>query len=137
MDGRIGAAGWLLFAIVFVWQPPHFYAITLYRRGEYERAGFRMLPSRIGAAATRRRILVWVAAAVLPVSLLTAAFTPLGAVYAGSAALLGAWFAAEGVRLCRVASDPAARRFFRVSLAYLFGLFGAMLVDLTARAWIA
>jgi protoheme IX farnesyltransferase len=56
VDGRVGAVGWLLFAIVFTWQPPHFYAIALYRKREYERAGYRMLPSRIGDEATRRRI---------------------------------------------------------------------------------
>ena len=48
IDGHVGLAGWLLFSIIFVWQPPHFYAIALFRRDDYARAGFPMLPDRIG-----------------------------------------------------------------------------------------
>jgi protoheme IX farnesyltransferase len=137
IDGRVGPAGWLLFAIIFAWQPPHFYAIALYRRAEYERAGFRMLPTRIGEAATRRRIVAWVAAAVVPVSLLAAVLTPLGAPYALAALGLGAWFLLEALVLERRRSAPAARRLFRVSLVYLLTLFVAMLADLALAKGVA
>lgn len=131
IDGRIGASGLLLFAIIFVWQPPHFYAIALYRRREYERAGFQMLPSRIGDTATRLRIVVWVLAAVIPISLAAALFTPLGGIYAVAAAALGTWLALETIALHRTRRDAqGARRVFLVSLGYLAGLFAAMLIDL-------
>jgi protoheme IX farnesyltransferase len=137
VDGRVGPVGLLLFAIIFVWQPPHFYAIALYRRGEYERAGFQMLPSRVGDEATRRRILLWVAAAVVPVSLAAWVATPLAGLYGVAALALGGWFVVECVHLCRERSDAAARRVFRVSLAHLVGLFSAMLIDLGVTSWLA
>ena len=136
VDGRVGAVGWLLFAIIFAWQPPHFYAIALYRKREYERAGYRMLPSRIGDEATRRRIVAWVAAAVIPASLLTAALTPVGALYAIAALALGGWFLVEALVLVRRRTPLAARRFFWVSLAYLASLFLVMIADLGLERWV-
>lgn len=136
IDGSVGAAGWLLFSIIFVWQPPHFYAISLYRRSDYERAGFPVLADRIGADGTRRRILAWVALLV-PLTLVTAAWTELGALYAIAAAGLGGWFLASCVNLLRERSEAAARHVFRVSLVYLLALFAAMLADLTWRGYVA
>jgi protoheme IX farnesyltransferase len=129
--GAVGLSGFLLFLIIFLWQPPHFLAITLYRRLEYERAGFPTLASRAGEEATRRRILAWVAALVV-VTLLPSALTALGPLYLCAAALLGAGFLAAAIALCRARTDAAARRFFRLSLLYLAGLFGAMFLDLLA-----
>jgi len=136
VNGHVGAVGWLLFAIVFTWQPPHFYAIALYRKREYERAGYQMLPSRIGDEATRRRIVAWVAAAVIPASLLTAALTPVGALYAIAALALGGWFLVEALVLLRHRTPLAARRFFWVSLAYLASLFLVMIADLGLERWV-
>lgn len=131
IDGRVGAPGLLLFAIIFAWQPPHFYAIALYRRREYERAGFQVLPSRIGDDATRARIVIWVLAGVIPVSLAAGLFTPLGGIYSLSAIALGTWLGLESIALWRARRDaPGARRVFLVSLGYLGGLFTAMLIDL-------
>ena len=135
-DGRIGAAGLLLFAIVFAWQPPHFYAITLYRADDYARAGFPTLASRIGVPRTRTRILAWTLALVAT-TLVAVPATALGALYGVAAAALGAWFAWRAVALVRTGTDAEARRFFFASLAYLFGLFGAMLADLCAGALLA
>jgi protoheme IX farnesyltransferase len=137
VDGRVGIEGWLLFAIIFTWQPPHFYAIALYRKWEYERAGYRMLPSRIGDQATRRRIVAWVAAAVVPATLLASALTPAGALYAVAALAFGGWFLFEALLLARERTPPAARRFFRVSLAYLAGIFLAMIADLALLQGVA
>jgi protoheme IX farnesyltransferase len=135
--GRIGAAGITLFAILFVWQPPHFWSITLYRRAEYEAAGFPLLVSRIGAERVAARIALWVAALV-PLSLLPTALGLVGPLYAAAALALGAWFLYQALRLRRVrgsergeASD-AARRVFFASIVYLASIFVAMILDL---AW--
>jgi protoheme IX farnesyltransferase len=133
IGGTIGAAGWILFSIIFVWQPPHFWAITLYRRAEYEAAGFPLMLSRIGVERTRRRILGWIIALV-PLSLAPLPLGLLGWPYGVAALGLGAWFVVAGVRLVGEGSDTAAQRVFRVSLVYLMGLFAAMIVDLALRA---
>jgi protoheme IX farnesyltransferase len=133
IDGRIGAAGWIVFAIVFAWQPPHFWAITMYRRPEYEAAGFPLLVTRIGEAATARHIVAWIAGLIC-VTLLPLPLGLLGPLYGAAAIVLGAWFLASGVRVLRDPTPESARSAFRVSLFYLTGLFAAMLLDLVARA---
>ena len=127
--GSVGLSGLLLFGIIFVWQPPHFWAIALYRRREYEAAGFPLLPTRIGDEATRRRILGWILL-LLPITIVPVFTSGLGIVYACAASGLGAWFVWAGVRLYRGRSEAEARRFFRTSLVYLSGLFAAMILDL-------
>jgi protoheme IX farnesyltransferase len=129
VNGAITAAGASLFAIVFFWQPPHVWAIALYRKRDYERAGIPMLPSVAGDEAARR--LTWLATlGFVPVTLAPVAFGLLGGVYLGAALALDAWFLADALRLAHERSDAAARRLFRTSLAVLFGLFVAMLADL-------
>jgi protoheme IX farnesyltransferase len=132
VGGTIGPAGWLLFAIIFTWQPPHFWAITLYRRSEYEAAGFPLMISRVGEAAVRRRILGWIAALV-PLSILPVFLLSLGWLYTLAAVAVGAWFLAAAIQLVREKSDEAARRVFRVSLVYLMVLFAAMIADLVLQ----
>jgi protoheme IX farnesyltransferase len=129
--GTVGLPGFLLFLIIFTWQPPHFYAIALYRRREYERAGFPMLPQRRGEQATRRRIVAW-ATALIPLTLVPVAVSRLGPLYAVAALTLGLWFLWQAIQLCRERSDVAARSFFRSSRIYLGSLFLAMLLDLLA-----
>ncbi len=129
IGGTIGPAGWTLFAIIFAWQPPHFWAITLYRRTEYERAGFPLLVTTAGEERVRRRIVAWIVALV-PLSLAPVALSLSSPVYGAAAATLGAWFLWHGVWLLREKSEPAARRLFRVSLLYLMALFLAMTADL-------
>ena len=133
VGGSIGPAGWIVFAIVFVWQPPHFWAITIYRRAEYESARFPLLVTRIGEAATARRIVAWIVGLV-GVTFVPVALGLLGPLYALCAFALGVYFLAAGVRLLRDPSAESARHVFRVSLVYLMGLFAAMLADLVARA---
>ena len=135
IGGRVGLAGWILFGIIFLWQPPHFYAISLYRSGEYSAAGFPMLADRIGAEATRRRILVWIVALAL-LTLLPVGLGLLGSLYAAVAVVLDAWLLWQAIALLRRRDDAQARRLFRVSLGYLLGLFSAMIVDLAVAAWI-
>jgi len=119
----------LLFAIVFFWQPPHVWAIALYRRDDYAAAGIPMLPAVVGEETTRRRMVVYTIGLVL-VTLLPGLFGLLGGLYLTAAGLLGAWFLWACVRLVRERSDAAARSVFRTSLVYLALLYAAMLIDL-------
>ena len=132
VNGQIGPAGLSLFAIVFFWQPPHVWAITLYRKADYAAAGIPTPPSTIGDEATRRNI-VWSTLGLVPVTLAPVAVGLLGGVYLAVALGMNAWFVASVLRLSRERSDEAARRTFRVSLAYLFSLFVAMNLELLVR----
>jgi protoheme IX farnesyltransferase len=130
-DGRIGIWGLVLFAIVFLWQPPHVWAIALYRKAEYAAAGFPMLPARAGNRATRRWMLAF-AIALVPVTLLPWFGGALGPGYATVAAAGGACFMVSIVAAQRADRDAADRRVFVVSLGYLAALFLAMLAELAA-----
>ena len=132
VNGRIGAAGLLLFSIVFFWQPPHVWAIALYRKSDYQAAGIPMLPSVIGDEATRWRML-WYTLGLIPITLAPVALGLLGPVYLAVALGMNVWFVGSALRLLRRRTPDAARDMFRVSLAYLFSLFLAMNVDLVAR----
>ena len=131
INGTIGAPGLLLFAVVFFWQPPHVWAIALYRKPDYEAAGIPMLPSVIGDQPTRWRML-WYTVGLLPVTLAPLVLGLLGPIYGSVAVGLNVWFVWSAVRVLRERSDEAAQAMFRVSLAYLFAILAAMLVDL---AW--
>jgi protoheme IX farnesyltransferase len=132
VNGHLSAAGLALFAIVFFWQPPHVWAIALYRKRDYAAAGIPQPPSVIGDEATRRGVL-WTSLGLVPVTLAPVALGLLGHIYLAVAIGMNAWFVATVLRLLRERSDEAARRVFRVSLAYLFSLFIAMNVELLAR----
>ena len=129
VNGHVGLPGVLLFAIVFFWQPPHVWAIALYRRDDYAAAGIPMLPAVVGEETTRRRMVAYTVGLVI-VTLLPGAFGLLGPVYLAAAVLLGAGFLWSCVRLVRERSDEAARGVFRTSLVYLALLYAAMLIDL-------
>jgi len=129
VNGAIGPAGWCLFAIVFFWQPPHVWAIALYRKADYEAAGIPMLPSVIGDERTRWRMLAYTLGLV-PVTLAPVFFGLVGEVYLAVALGMNLWFVATCARLIRERSDEAARRMFHVSLAFLFSLFLAMNIEL-------
>jgi protoheme IX farnesyltransferase len=132
VDGRLGVWGLVLFAIVFMWTPPHFWAIALYRKREYAAAGFPMLPAVVGDAATRRRMLAY-ALALIPLTLLPWLGGVLGPAYAAVALLAGAWFVGSILRAMRGQTTRADRRVFAVSIQYLALLFGAMLAELALR----
>ena len=136
VNGSVGWPGLLLFSIVFFWQPPHVWAIALYRKGDYAAAGIPMMPAVIGDERTRRRML-WYTLGLLPVTIAPALLGLLGPIYLTAAALLGAWFTWAGVQLIRERTDAAAQRVFRVSLGYLALLYLAMLVDLIAPKLLA
>jgi protoheme IX farnesyltransferase len=129
VDGSVSATAVALFAVVFLWTPPHFWALALLLDSDYARAGVPMLPTVRGARASAQQILVYtvllVAASLAPVALGT-----LGWIYAVAAALLGLRFVQLAVRLLRAPDDRvAARKTFLYSLLYLALLFAAMGVD--------
>src|SRR6266540_3890037 len=117
-----------LFAIVFVWTPPHFWALSLVMRRDYEAARIPMLPIVRGDEETRRQIL-WYSLAMVALTVLVFTIGLLGSVYLVAAAVLGGLFIFQAVRLVRDASIEAARRLFRYSIVYLALLFVAMVVD--------
>jgi protoheme IX farnesyltransferase len=128
--GEVGLEPLILFLIVFLWTPPHFWALALNRADEYGRAGVPMLPVVSGRAATTRQILVY-SILLLPVSLLPWALGFAGAIYGATAAACGAIFIVLAARLVRSseADRRAAHRLFVFSISYLFLLFAALLVD--------
>jgi protoheme IX farnesyltransferase len=132
LHGSVGAAGWIVFAIVFFWQPPHVWAIALFRKQDYAAAGIPMLPNVIGDEPTRWRMLGY-ALALVPVTLAPLPLGLLGPYYFAAALLLDAWFVWHCLRVLREKTDAAARRLFHVSLLYLFALVCAMLVDRVLR----
>ncbi len=129
VTGRIEWAGLVLFAILFVWQLPHFLAIAIHRKDDYARAGMKTLPIVRGDAVAGRHIALWVLALV-PV---TVALVPLGVahgLYLAAALGLGAWFFAVSARGLRGPVDGAwARKVFFTSLIHLTGLFIALMAD--------
>jgi len=129
VNGSIGAAGWTLFAIVFFWQPPHVWAIALYRKADYAAAGIPMPPEVIGDEATRRRVVAYTAG-LLPVTLAPFFLGLVGPIYFAVAGGVGVWFLYRAWRLFQERTDDAARGVFRVSLVFLFVVFLAMLLDL-------
>jgi protoheme IX farnesyltransferase len=132
VNGSVGAPGLALFAIVFFWQPPHVWAIALYRKGDYAAAGIPMLPAVVGEHPTRWWML-WCTLALVPVTLAPVALGLFGHLYLAVALAGNAWFVASTLRLLRERSDAAARRTFRVSLAYLFSLLLAMNAEVLTR----
>jgi protoheme IX farnesyltransferase len=124
--------GLSLFLIIFLWTPPHFWALALYRSRDYARAGIPMMPNVRGAAHTRLQILLYTAATALAGFLpVTLGFAGYG--YAAAAALLGAGFlfCAWRVYRSREGADPdrVCRQLFAFSILYLFALFGALWVE--------
>ena len=129
MTGTITTGAWILFAIVFVWTPPHFWAIALYRKEEYANAGFPMMPLVVGDQPTRWRSLAYTIVTVA-VSLLPLFMAGLGVWYAIAAVGLGLWFLWSVVRSMIHQTVEADRNVFKVSISYLTLLYLSMLFDL-------
>jgi protoheme IX farnesyltransferase len=128
MTGDVTAEALTLFLIIFAWTPPHFWALALYRREEYAKAGVPMLPVTHGEKYTRLSLLLYtiilIACSLLPFTVKLS-----GLIYLASALALGAGFLVYAVRIYREYSDYLARRTFRYSIIYLTALFGALLID--------
>jgi protoheme IX farnesyltransferase len=128
VTGRTDLAAVALFLIVFLWTPPHFWAIAIMLEDDYEAAGIPMLPNVAGREATSRQITLY-AALLLAASFLPVVLGELGVLYAAAAALLGGRFLWLAVDLMQKPDIPMARRTFRFSLLYLAALFVAMALD--------
>jgi protoheme IX farnesyltransferase len=126
--GTVSPDALLLFLIIFIWTPPHFWALALYRRDEYARAGIPMLPVTHGSAFTRLHILLYTVA-LAAVTILPYATHMSGGFYLLGAIALNARFLFFAWRLYRDYSDALARRMFWYSIQYLSILFALLLVD--------
>src|SRR6478752_1802247 len=129
-NGGIGLEPLILFLIIFLWTPPHFWALSLNRAGEYSRAGVPMLPVVAGTAETKRQILIY-CVLLVPISILPWALGFAGAIYGATAGMSGATIILLAIQLYR--SDDSekrpAPRLFAFSILYLFVLFAALLAD--------
>jgi len=128
VTGEIALAPLVLFLIIFMWTPPHFWALALFRSEDYARVGVPMLPVVAGDRATRRQIFVYTLLLV-GISLLPSFIGLCGMVYGVGAAIIGLLFVICAVRLMVEGSMRAARQMFGFSIFYLFLLFALMLVD--------
>jgi protoheme IX farnesyltransferase len=128
VTGSVDPPALLLFLIIFVWTPPHFWALAIRRHEEYARVNIPMLPVTHGLAYTRLHVLLY-SALLLAVSLLPFATRFAGWPYALAALLLGGRFIQWAVRLYRTHDSAVAAATFRFSITYLMGLFAALLID--------
>jgi heme o synthase len=119
---------WILVLIIFVWTPPHFWALALYRRDDYAKSGLPMLPVTHGLQFTQFHILLYTIA-LCATTMLPYAVQMSGLIYLVSAAVLGALFLRYAWRIYRNYSDLLARKTFAYSIIYLSLLFAALLVD--------
>jgi protoheme IX farnesyltransferase len=128
VTGEVTADALTLFLIIFAWTPPHFWALALYRKKEYAKAGVPMLPVTHGDKFTRLHVLLYTII-LCACSLLPFVVRMSGAIYLAAAIVLGGVFLAYAVRIYVNYSDALARRTFRYSITYLSTLFAALLVD--------
>ncbi len=138
--GSVSLEALLMFALIFLWTPPHFWALALFMRSDYDDAGVPMLTVTHGRRATRRHILVYTI--VLAAFAVWLGVTAVGGpVYLATALALNAWFLKGAVEIVRRDEEAAEadrylveKKFFKFSLLYLFLHFGALLVDAALRA---
>ncbi len=128
VTGDVGLMPVLMFLVIFMWTPPHFWSLALYRSGDYGRVGVPMLPVVAGDAATRRHIVAYTLI-LLPLTLLPFALGLTGPIYGAAALALAVWYGWHVRRLWRDRREMVAIRAFKVSIVYLFALLGAMMVD--------
>ena len=137
--GSVSVESVVLFLIIFMWTPPHFWALALYRSRDYERAGVPMLPVVAGPDETRKQIVIY-AALLVPLALLPSLMGFGGPLYTLTAIVLGALFLALALNVHRVregrAGDRAAKQLFGFSILYLFGLFAALLIERGIGLWV-
>jgi protoheme IX farnesyltransferase len=128
VTGEVPPEALLLFLIIFIWTPPHFWSLALYRRDDYARARLPMLPVTHGQRYTQLMIVLYTlvlwAATLLPYAIRMS-----GPLYLVAALVLGGLFAGYALRLYHRYSDALARRTFRFSILYLAALFSALLID--------
>ncbi len=136
MTGSVSIESVLLFLIIFMWTPPHFWALALYRSRDYERAGVPMLPVVAGARETRKQILIY-SVVLVPLAVVPAFIGLGGMTYLVTSIALGAVFLALAGQVWRVTegreADAVAKRLFLFSILYLFALFAVLLAEHTVQ----
>jgi protoheme IX farnesyltransferase len=130
VTGTLDVPAWVLFLIVFYWTPPHFWALAIRYRDDYERAGVPMLPVVAGVEATTRKMLLYTGLMVA-ISLLLVPVAGMRWIYMSAAIGLGAWFLWDTWRVYRRPQD--AMRLFTTSTVYLSALFAAVALDVLVR----
>jgi protoheme IX farnesyltransferase len=132
VSGSVSLDSLLLFAIIFVWTPPHFWALALVKSRDYERAGVPMMPNAKGPARTRLEILVY-SLALAPLGVAPWLTGMAGGLYAAASIVLGAVLVGLAIRVYRVRegseANPAALRLFGFTILYLFVLFGLLVLE--------
>ncbi|KAB2927559.1 MAG: protoheme IX farnesyltransferase [Candidatus Contendobacter sp.] len=128
VTGQIDPGALLLFMIIYIWTPPHFWALAIHRRHDYARADIPMLPVTHGVAFTRLQILLYTIL-LIPISLLPFLTGMSGGIYLASALVLGGRFLYYAARLFVTGNDRLAMPTFGFSIVYLFGLFAALMLD--------
>ena len=128
VTGEIAPDALLLFLIIFAWTPPHFWALALYRKNEYAKAGVPMLPVTHGDKFTRLHVLFYTVI-LTAVTLLPFVTRMSGAIYLGAAVVLNVVYLAYALRIYFAYSDRLAQQAFRYSIVYLSALFAALLLD--------
>ena len=136
MRNDVGPEALMLCLIIFLWTPPHFWALALYRAEDYRKSGLPMLPITHGAEFTRLQVLLYTLV-LFAATLLPFTYGMSGWIYLFSALALGLVFIAYAVQLWREYSDALARRTFRYSILYLSLLFSALLLDHYIHPWIS
>jgi protoheme IX farnesyltransferase len=124
----VPAQAWVLVLIIFMWTPPHFWALALYKTDDFRESGLPMLPITHGPEFTRLQVFLYTIALVAS-TLLPFAIRMSGWLYLGAALMLGLWFLWHAWRLWKHYTDALARKTFRFSIIYLAALFAALLVD--------
>jgi len=128
VTNTLSAEAWLLVLIIFVWTPPHFWALALYRRDDYAQSGLPMLPVTHGERFTLLNILLYTLI-LLAATLLPYIYGMSGIIYLACAIILGLMFLAYVIALFISYSDALAKKTFRFSITYLSLLFAALLID--------
>ncbi|MGB1539587.1 MAG: heme o synthase [Rickettsiales bacterium] len=128
VTGGTSLEAWIMFAIIFLWTPPHFWALALYRSGDYAKVGIPMLPVVAGQEATKNQMLIYTLI-LFAVTLLPWGVGQAGWLYGVSAALLSGKFIYHALQVKRSDSDVPAKRMFGYSILYLFLLFFMLMMD--------
>jgi len=128
VSGTVSLDSLVLFAIIFFWTPPHFWALSLYRSDDYEAVGVPMLPVVAGRRETQKQILLY-SLLLAPLSLAPTALGTVGMLFGVTAAVLGVAFVFSAWRVWRDASDRNCKQLFSYSILYLFLIFLALVVD--------
>ncbi|NOH04284.1 MAG: UbiA family prenyltransferase [Chloroflexi bacterium] len=126
--GELSLAAWILFAIIFMWTPPHFWALAIVRKSDYARAGVPMPPVVEGEEKTRRQILIYTVELIV-VTLLLPILNLAGTIYLVSASVLGAFLLYAAWKVFRVGGNKVAWTMYRWSSMYLAFIFLALMLD--------